>query len=268
MSEQTKISNFAARRLTFFRILIYLVTGAAYLFTLINFVLGRPLKVIIYNLIFAIIFTFILFIRTRVSKLSLFIISAFAFQAFIFGHAYFILPGKQLEMGIGVMTCILPVFFEKRWLWFFFVVNFILFHISLSSYDINSTFLFQYVFFIVVFIFINSLVQENKKYEEMMVIQQKKIAEDAQSLKEMDEVKNRFFANVSHELRTPLTLLLAPMDKIINSNELSNKHYTYLQMMQQNGKKLLKRINELLDLARLDADTLKVKEVSVFCIYF
>ena len=77
-------------------------------------------------------------------------------------------------------------------------------------------------------------------------------------------LKSRFFANISHELRTPLTLMLAPLGSVLNSNELRNKNATYLQIMQQNGKKLLKRINELLDLSRLDANRLEVNEQPTF----
>jgi signal transduction histidine kinase/CheY-like chemotaxis protein/ligand-binding sensor domain-containing protein len=90
------------------------------------------------------------------------------------------------------------------------------------------------------------------------------IEEQAMQLKELDELKSKFFANISHELRTPLTLLLAPMESISKSNQLSNKNFTYLQMMRQNGKKLLKRINELLDLSRLDANKLEVNEAATF----
>ena len=86
----------------------------------------------------------------------------------------------------------------------------------------------------------------------------------ATELKALNQLKSKFFANISHELRTPLTLLLAPMESIIKSNELSNRNFTYLQMMRQNGKKLLKRINELLDLSRLDADKLEINEAPTF----
>ena len=90
------------------------------------------------------------------------------------------------------------------------------------------------------------------------------IEEQAIKLKELDELKSKFFANISHELRTPLTLLLAPMESIIKNEKLSNNGFTYLQMMRQNGKKLLKRINELLDLSRLDANRLEVNEAPTF----
>ncbi|MEM9921336.1 MAG: ATP-binding protein [Bacteroidota bacterium] len=90
------------------------------------------------------------------------------------------------------------------------------------------------------------------------------IETQATQLKELDELRSKFFANISHELRTPLTLLLAPMESILKSKELSNRNFTYLQLMRQNGRRLLKRINELLDLSRLDANRLEVKERPTF----
>ena len=90
------------------------------------------------------------------------------------------------------------------------------------------------------------------------------IEEQATQLRELDEVKSKFFANISHELRTPLTLILAPLEKLLKDKSRPNDEFTYLSMMRQNGNKLLKRINELLDLSRLDANRLEINEQPTF----
>ena len=91
----------------------------------------------------------------------------------------------------------------------------------------------------------------------------KTIEQQAEELKTLDAMKSRFFANISHELRTPLTLMLAPIDASLQSNQLTNKVYTHLLMAQCNGKRLLKMVNEILDLTKLEASTLTLKKEKV-----
>ena len=86
------------------------------------------------------------------------------------------------------------------------------------------------------------------------------ISAQAEKLREMDQLKSRFFANISHELRTPLTLILSPLEGILKQSQSDTTIYPRLQMMRQNGHRLLKRINELLDLSRLDAEQLEVRQ--------
>lgn len=89
----------------------------------------------------------------------------------------------------------------------------------------------------------------------------KQIEETNRKLKEMDEVKSRFFANISHELRTPLTLLLAPLESLIVQGRASFPPQTQelLGTMQANGMRLLKLINDLLDLVRLESGRVEAK---------
>jgi signal transduction histidine kinase len=81
-------------------------------------------------------------------------------------------------------------------------------------------------------------------------------------LREMDELKRNFFANISHELRTPLTLILAPLDRLKDSDTVrgDSQIRQTLETMQANGFRLLKLINDLLDLVRLEAGTLRLEK--------
>eukprot|EP01117_Protostelium_nocturnum_P005586 TRINITY_DN2019_c2_g1_i1.p1 TRINITY_DN2019_c2_g1~~TRINITY_DN2019_c2_g1_i1.p1 ORF type:complete len:940 (-),score=326.37 TRINITY_DN2019_c2_g1_i1:137-2956(-) len=74
----------------------------------------------------------------------------------------------------------------------------------------------------------------------------------------MDEMKTRFFANVSHELRTPLTLILSPIEKMLQQPKLSPLFTSSLQVVRRNSQTLLKHINDLLDVSRLEANEMKV----------
>jgi signal transduction histidine kinase len=87
-----------------------------------------------------------------------------------------------------------------------------------------------------------------------------RLAETNQRLRELDELKGRFFANISHELRTPLTLLLGPIEHLNQHQAIlaDERLREYVGTMQDNALRLLKLINDLLDLVRLDAKQLKL----------
>jgi signal transduction histidine kinase len=79
-------------------------------------------------------------------------------------------------------------------------------------------------------------------------------------LKELDAIKTQFFANVSHELRTPLTLIMAPIESMLKGEigELAPTQQGHVQIMHQNSLRLLKMINTLLDLAKIDAGKMQL----------
>ncbi|MCM3903787.1 MAG: HAMP domain-containing histidine kinase, partial [Pyrinomonadaceae bacterium] len=87
------------------------------------------------------------------------------------------------------------------------------------------------------------------------------LEETNRKLVELDQTKSRFFANISHELRTPLTLLLAPLESLIQERGSSFDPQTreLLTIMRSNGLRLLKLINDLLDLVRLESGKMEVK---------
>ena len=76
-------------------------------------------------------------------------------------------------------------------------------------------------------------------------------------LKELDRLKSKFFANVSHELRTPLTLILAPVEELAQTTK-DGHQMQYLRVVRKNAHRLLRLIDDLLDLSRLDAGGLRL----------
>lgn len=76
-------------------------------------------------------------------------------------------------------------------------------------------------------------------------------------LKTIDEIKSRFFANITHEFRTPLTLILTPLEQLLN-DIVDPQQHNRLAMVHRNASQLLRLINELLDLAKLEAGSLTV----------
>jgi len=100
--------------------------------------------------------------------------------------------------------------------------------------------------------------KKNLEREQIINEQLSVINIQAEKIKELDQLKSRFFANISHEFRTPLTLLLGPIEKRLKSaNDQNDK--IELSSMHRNASRMLILINQLLDLSRLEAGTLKLK---------
>lgn len=89
----------------------------------------------------------------------------------------------------------------------------------------------------------------------------REIEEANRKLVELDKLKGRFFANVSHEMRTPLTLLIAPLESLVKRFEGGADVNTseLLDTMRNNSMRLLKLINDLLDLVRVESGRMDVK---------
>ncbi len=87
-----------------------------------------------------------------------------------------------------------------------------------------------------------------------------------QKLQDMDRLKTQFFSNVSHELRTPLTLILGPVETLLSRSDLlEGRVHDSLILIHRNTLRLLKLINDLLDLTRLDqgVDILRKKPIEL-----
>ncbi|HUA37743.1 MAG TPA: ATP-binding protein [Candidatus Sulfopaludibacter sp.] len=93
----------------------------------------------------------------------------------------------------------------------------------------------------------------------------RELEETNRKLVELDRLKSRFFANISHELRTPLTLLLSPLETLLQrfAGQADQSVHELLLTMHSNGMRLLKLINDLLDLIRLEAGRMEIKSVPV-----
>ena len=82
-----------------------------------------------------------------------------------------------------------------------------------------------------------------------------------QQLKQLDRLKSQFFSNITHELRTPITMILAPVENILSGDcgALTSTQRSYLEANRRNGIRLLKLINDLLDLAKLEEGFLRLR---------
>lgn len=88
-----------------------------------------------------------------------------------------------------------------------------------------------------------------------------RLEESYEKLQALDKMKMNFFNNVSHELRTPLALTLGPVEAMLQGEvgPLPEKQKSYLTSVHTNALRLLKLINNLLDLAKLEAGKMRLE---------
>ncbi len=85
------------------------------------------------------------------------------------------------------------------------------------------------------------------------------IETQAERLREMDRMKSRLFANISHEFRTPLTLTIGPLRDLQQEETLTNHGARKVDLALRNARRLLRLINQLLDITKIEAGRMEVK---------
>ncbi len=78
-------------------------------------------------------------------------------------------------------------------------------------------------------------------------------------LYEANRLKSDFLANMSHELRTPLNSIIGFSDVLHDINSLTDKQKRYASNIQKSGRLLLEMINDILDLAKIEAGKMQVR---------
>jgi len=79
----------------------------------------------------------------------------------------------------------------------------------------------------------------------------------AEKLKEINQLKSRFFANISHEFRTPLTLIKSPLQSL-QSTQIDEEQKQQLHLIEVNSNRMLELVNQLLALSKIDSGSLKL----------
>jgi signal transduction histidine kinase/DNA-binding response OmpR family regulator len=75
----------------------------------------------------------------------------------------------------------------------------------------------------------------------------------------VNDIKLQFFTNVSHEIRTPLTLVLGPLADIKMHAKLPASLRRSVEIMDLNGRRMLRLVNQLLDFRKIQKDKMRLK---------
>ena len=75
---------------------------------------------------------------------------------------------------------------------------------------------------------------------------------------QINEAKLQFFINISHEIRTPMTLIISPLEKLISENTNKDTQKVY-RMMYRNAQRILRLINQLMDVRKIDKGLMFLK---------
>ncbi len=95
-------------------------------------------------------------------------------------------------------------------------------------------------------------ISQRKMLEQQIILQNKNLQDANQKLRQVDQMKTEFLANISHELRTPLSVIIAYTEAMRDGLVGEQDRSHFLDVIADNGDHLLRLINDLLDLSKLE----------------
>ncbi|MGH7773076.1 MAG: sensor histidine kinase [Candidatus Binatia bacterium] len=90
------------------------------------------------------------------------------------------------------------------------------------------------------------------------------VLNDITKQKRLEELKSRFVVNVTHELRTPMVAIEQSLGLLLGKEvgEISPQQEKFLSMAQRNLTQLFRVVNDVLDIAKLEAKSLRLRPIS------
>ena len=176
-----------------------------------------------------------------------FIITVFIFCGFLYQtknkKGYFVIAGT-LFMGGGSLLMILDRFRTADFSTFYFRIGIIL---EIIIFSLGLAFRRKEI--------------EREKQEAFFELEKNKLIQiqehnEAERLKELDNLKNRLYTNITHEFRTPLTVIMGTTDNVKGNKKEK-------EIIQRNSSQLLRLINQMLDLSKIESNLIQLNWVQL-----
>jgi signal transduction histidine kinase len=104
-----------------------------------------------------------------------------------------------------------------------------------------------------------SMQDQWRKVNADLDLKVEELARANMALYESNRLKSDFLTTMSHELRTPLNSILGFSEVLLSGDRLSDKQQRWVRNVQTSGEKLLNLINDILDLAKIEAGKMQVR---------
>lgn len=106
-------------------------------------------------------------------------------------------------------------------------------------------------------------ITKKRKAEEKLIVSNEKLKKAKEKAEESDRLKSAFLANMSHEIRTPMNGILGFVQLLENEEPPKQDQKKYLKTIEESGYRLLKILNKLIDISKIEAGMSKT-EMSLF----
>nr|WP_163718487.1 hybrid sensor histidine kinase/response regulator transcription factor [Mangrovibacterium lignilyticum] len=121
-------------------------------------------------------------------------------------------------------------------------------------FSIGALFIYGFIVLLIVY-YIYKLKEKNRINRTNALIAKKEKEHEAF----INQMNMSFFSNISHEFRTPLSVIKAPVNLLSKSSSLRPEEKSMVELVQRSIKRMLRLVNQLMDLSKLEADALKLK---------
>ncbi|MBN2518862.1 MAG: hypothetical protein JXB17_00010, partial [Bacteroidales bacterium] len=100
--------------------------------------------------------------------------------------------------------------------------------------------------------------KELTEKNEKIIVKNREIKKAKEKAVESDRLKSAFLANMSHEIRTPLNGILGFAELLKSSYYTDKRKEEFVDIINSNGNYLLSLINDIIDIAKIEAEQLKI----------